>query len=83
MSYYTYLKKGKEGKGISCVFTNIQRLVDFDEELNYHTLLRVLSKEKRSWWEDPYRGVVVIKSYGLERGKQRIVKGPKQHNRNI
>ena len=83
MAYYTYFKEGLGGKGISQVFTNLQRLVEFDDSLNYHTLIRVLTKERKTWYKDIDTGIWVIKSHNLEKGMQRVVRKETGHNRNI
>jgi len=83
MSYYTYLKKGSNGRAIVLVSTNLKRLVEFDPNLNYNTLLRVLSKEKKDWWEDYYSGIIISRSRTMVKGLQRIKRGPGVHNRNI
>lgn len=83
MAYYTYLKKNLGGKGISKVFTNLSKVVKFDDSLNYNTLLRVLSKERKTWYEDIDTGVMVVKSHDMEKGLQRVKRSSGGHNRNI
>ena len=82
-SYYTYLKKNPGGKGISQVFTNLNSIVEFDEDMKYHTLMRVFGKEKLTWWEDSYKSVMIIKSFNLQRGKQRFKKAVTDDARNF
>jgi len=73
MAYYTYFKKETGGKGHSVVFTNLQTLSDYDSDsLNYNTLVTWFSRKKNTWYEDVYNGVIVIKSFKLVRGGQRV-----------
>jgi len=65
------------------VSTNLKRIVEIDPSLNYNTLLRIFSKEKKSWWEDYYGGVIIIKSNKFIKGLQRVKRGAGVHSRNI
>ena len=94
MNYYTLFYKKPNGMGTSKVFTNLMRLAVYtgyeqgeaesdSESLNYYTLVHHFTRKKKTWYEDPYKGVIVIRSFDMERGRMRFKKGPAVHNRNI
>ena len=85
MSIYTLFYRKPDGLGTAMSFTNLQRLADFDDNLNYHTLVHHFTRKKKTWYSDPYKGLEVIKAIRLEKGLQRVKTRSnfKTHNRNI
>lgn len=84
MRIYTLLIKRPEGNGISMSFTNLTILCEFvGEKVKYNTLLHHFTRKKMTWYEDPYANILIVRSPGLMRGKQRVKMQPKGHNRNI
>ncbi len=81
--YYTYCKTTGPGKCVSTVSTNLRGIIEFDPDLSYNTLLNWFSRRRMTFWEDPYENTVIIKSFNLKKGKQRVVRKKMGHNRNI
>lgn len=87
--YYTLLHKKPLGLGESVVFTNLSKLSGFihDEEAArkkvYNKLIEHFSRQKKTWFDDPYRSIVIIKSIKLIVGDQKAPEATKGHSRNF
>jgi hypothetical protein len=70
--------------GESVVFTNLRRLADFiDGKKSYNRLLEHFSRKKKVWYENPYEGIIVIKSLQIIKGDQKPPKEKAVHSINF
>lgn len=73
MLHYVLLYKKLDGKGQSISFRNLRRLEAFaGKDVNFHTLERHFSRERKTWWEDPYRDIIIIRVPRIEKGLHRV-----------
>lgn len=83
MVFYTFLRKTSRLHGVTGSFTNLRRLVDFAEDLNYNTLLNHFSRKRATYYEDTELRIVITKSKSLTKGLQKVDKGRGVHKFNI
>lgn len=83
--YYTLLYKRPDGKGESVIFTNLRRIIEFtgtEDGLTYNLLLEHFSRKKLDWYENPYKGLMIIKSHTIIKGEQRVARAHEFNSRN-
>ena len=81
MGYLLFDKK-EDGQGYCKGFSNM-RLVSEFTGISYSTLSNHFIRERRVWHYYKDKGIMVIHFHDVEKGKQRVQRGPGKHNRNI
>ena len=81
MPYLVFDKK-PENKGSVKAFNNRSVLADF-VGISYNTLTDHFIRKRHIWHWYEEQGVFIIRFFDMEKGRQRVKRDKKGHNRNI
>ena len=79
---YLLFDQQEDGKGFVKAFSNRRQVSEFTE-ISYDTLTDHFMRKKQVWHNYEDKGILIVHFHGIEKGRQRVSRGPGIHNRNI